>query len=256
MSNHEMSAAVKRPAGRISHWLDRLTGFDFFISYAHADATGYAERLNEALAARGFRAFLDRQVYVAGDELNTATLRRIEASSKLVVIVGPRALESHWVLQEVNTAIALNRPIIAIDLLGDFSRLQEQSELSRLLSDRIHIREPAGLDATAPAEDTLDALARSFQATRRENLQRTAAVAGALFFAMLAGLAYWQMTVADARKLAHEKTCEEVVARVSEGHEKIRGLDIGKFGELIADVATTLAELPEPTDLNCDPGEG
>lgn len=246
ISSNDSPARERGRRRGVSRWLDRLSGFDFFISYAHADATGYAEALNAALAGRGFRSFLDRQVYVAGDELNSATLRRIEASSKLIVIVGPRALGSHWVLEEVRTAIALDRPVIAIDLSGGLSDRRQPSELRRLLSDRIHIREAAGLDAAAPAEKTMDALARSFQATRRENLQRTAAAAGALFFAVLAGYAYWQ-------KLAHEQTCDEVVARVAEGHQKIENLDIGKFGELIADVATTLAQLPAPEDLNCNP---
>jgi hypothetical protein len=245
-----------RPRG-LARWLDRLSGFDFFISYAHADAPDYAEALCAALTEQGFRAFLDKQVYVAGDELGSATLRRIEASSKLIVLIGPRALDSHWVLQEVRTAIDLNRPVIAIDPLGGLSEAQDNSELARLLRDRIHVREPDGLAAKVPSAQTLDALARSFQATRREHLQRTLALGGALFFALLAGLAYWQKTVADARYLAHKELCDEVVTRVAEGQQKIRDLDIGRFGELIADVANTLAELPDPEkDLKCTPEDG
>ncbi|MGB5466309.1 MAG: toll/interleukin-1 receptor domain-containing protein, partial [Sedimenticolaceae bacterium] len=84
--------AVDIRAGRL---FDRVLGYDFFISYAHADSPGYAEQLDSALGRAGFKAFLDKQVYVAGDDLNTATLRRVRASSKLVVIVGPAALQSH-----------------------------------------------------------------------------------------------------------------------------------------------------------------
>ena len=63
--------------------------------------------------------FAEVREYVAGDDLNEATLRRVRASSKLIVIVGPNALNSHWVLQEVEAAIHAERPVIAIDLTGD-----------------------------------------------------------------------------------------------------------------------------------------
>ena len=239
--------------GPISRWIDRLAGFDFFISYAHADLPGYADTLQQQLHARGFKAFLDKQVYVPGDELNAATRRRIEASSKLIVLVGPAALDSYWVRQEIETALRLQRPVIAIDLLGDLGD-RESNTLGKLLRDRIHIREPDGIDAIQPSDATLDALARSFQATRRDSLRLRLAFAGAFFFALLAGVALWQKQLADARYLAHKALCDDVVARVAEGRRKIEDLRIGVFGELIAEVTTTLAQLPDPkTDLKCEP---
>ena len=74
---------------------DRILGFDFFISYSHADAQSYAERLNQALLGAGFKAFLDNEVYVAGDDLNTETLRRVRSSSKLIVVGSERVLDAH-----------------------------------------------------------------------------------------------------------------------------------------------------------------
>ena len=112
---------------------DRILGFDFFISYSHADAQSYAERLNQALLGAGFKAFLDNEVYVAGDDLNTETLRRVRSSSKLIVVVGPGALRSPWVLAEVQAAVDADKPIIAIDLLGDLSERHGESELAALL---------------------------------------------------------------------------------------------------------------------------
>lgn len=238
----------------LARWLDQLSGFDFFISYAHADAPDYVEQLAADLREKGFKAFLDKQVYVAGDELNSATRRRIEASSKLVVVVGPQARQSHWVLQEVEIAIRLNRPVIAIDLAGDLASQEAAGRLDELLKDRIHIREQDGLNSEAPKEQTIEALARSFQATRRESHQRRIAVGVALFFALLAVFAFWQKNLADERYLAHKKLCDDVVARVAEGRAKIEDLRIGRFGELIADVTETLANLPDPkTDLKCEP---
>ena len=239
----------------VSRWLDRVTGFDFFISYAHADLPDYAATLQRELSTRGFKSFLDKHIYVAGDELNAATQRRIAASSKLVVLIGPAALSSFWVLQEVETALRLKRPVIAIDLLGDLSGRGNET-LSVLLQDRIHIREPDGMQSTRPSASTLDALARSFQATRRDSLRLRLAFVGVLFFALLAGVAFWQKQVADARFQAHKALCDDVVARVAEGRRKIEDLRIGVFGELIAEVTTTLAQLPDPEkDLKCEPDQ-
>jgi len=237
-------------------FLDRILGFDFFISYAHADAPGYAEQLNEHLRGKRFKPFLDKQVYVAGDDLNKETLRRVQASSKLIVIIGPRALESRWVLEEVKAAIAANRPVIAIDLLGDLNNREEESELARLLCDRIHIQEVAGIEASQPSNETLDRLTRSFQATRRDALRLRLAMVATLFFALLAGFSYWQKNLADDRAEQYLTFCNQVVDMVKEGQHKIDRLRISEFGKLIADVTDTLAQLPDPeTDpnLRCEP---
>ena len=241
--------------------LDRVSGFDFFVSYAHADAPGYADSLALQLQRRAFRVFLDKQVYVAGDELNSATLRRIRASSKLVVLVGPKALESHWVLREVETAIAANRPVIAIDLVGDLTAQAPGNRLAGLLRDRIHIREAApdhtqAEDTQSASAATIEALTRSFQATRRDALRLRLAFAGTLFFAVLAGFSYWQKGLADSRAEQYLRLCERIVTKVNEGQQKIDDLRISRFGELIADVTNTLAQLPDPAkdpDLHCIP---
>lgn len=245
-----------RPAALFTRMLDQLSGYDFFISYAHADAQAYAERLAAQLRGRGFRAFLDKHVYVAGDELNTATLRRVQASSKLIVIVGEQALRSHWVLQEVETAIRSNRPVIAIDLLGDLSERTADSRLAERLGDRIHIREPQGPDATTPTESTLSALTRSFQATRRDARRLQLALATTLFFAVLAIFSYWQKNLADDRAEQYLAFCNRVVQMVKNGNQTINKLRISEFGQLIADVTDTLAKLPNPDtdpDLRCIP---
>lgn len=238
----------------VTRVFDRLLGFDFFLSYAHADLPGYAEQLHDQLRARGFSAFLDKQVYVAGDDLNTATLRRVRASSKLIVIVGPQALDSHWVLQEVEAAIEARRPVIAIDLLGDLSARENESALARRLRDIIHVREPDGMQTAAPSAETLDALSRSFQATRREALRWRFALAGMLFLAALAAYSYWQKTLADDRAEQYLTFCNGVVDMVRSGQQKIDKLRVSEFGKLIADVTDTLAQLPDPDkDLDCRP---
>ena len=238
---------------------DRILGFDFFISYSHADAQSYAERLNQALLGAGFKAFLDNEVYVAGDDLNTETLRRVRSSSKLIVVVGPGALRSPWVLAEVQAAVDADKPIIAIDLLGDLSERHGESELAALLRDRIHVRETGGVDAQEPSHETLEALTRSFQATRRQALRTRLALAGTLIFALLAGFSYWQKRLADDRADQYLTFCNQVVDMVRSGQKKIDRLRISEFGKLIADVTDTLAQLPDPDNdpnLRCEPVGG
>lgn len=252
--------SVKQSGGQASRLFDRVLGFDFFISYAHADAPGYAEDLDSQLRGLGFKTFLDKHEYVAGDDLNEATLRRVRASSKLVVIVGPKALGSHWVLQEVEAAIEAERPIIAIDLIGDLSDQEQNSRLAERLRDRIHIREPGKLETAQADKATLEAITRSFQATRREALRLRLALAAMLFFAVLAGYSYWQKNLADDRAEQYLAFCNRVVDMVNAGNRKIDSLRISEFGRLIADVTDTLAQLPDPDtdpDLRCIPaGEG
>ena len=50
--------------------LDLFFGYDFFISYAHADGGNYTLELSERLQSIGYKVFLDHHEYTAGEELN------------------------------------------------------------------------------------------------------------------------------------------------------------------------------------------
>ena len=95
---------------------DFLFGFDFFISYAHSDGMQYPQKLTDLLKSQGFRVFLDSRVYVAGDDLRSATRRRIRMSKYLIIILRPAALESQWVLLELQRCLAANRRPLAINV--------------------------------------------------------------------------------------------------------------------------------------------
>lgn len=109
------------------HWLrerpaavlDRLYGFDAFLSYSWSDGEDYARNLAERLRAEGRRVFLDQDPedgYVAGTDLPEATSRRVGASSVLVVILSPGSLESDWVAKEVEVFLARQRnPVLYQD---------------------------------------------------------------------------------------------------------------------------------------------
>ena len=105
-----------KPTAWIRRLGDLLFGYDFFVSYAHADGEDYPRALADRLQEKGFRVFLDSRVYVAGDDLRLATRRRIRMSKYLLVVVRPHALESFWVLTELQRCLESGRIPIAINV--------------------------------------------------------------------------------------------------------------------------------------------
>ena len=60
-----------------SSLIDRLFGYDIFISYGRGEANQYVAALAEALKSAGFSVFLDSEVYTAGIQLAQETQRRV-----------------------------------------------------------------------------------------------------------------------------------------------------------------------------------
>jgi WD40 repeat protein len=83
--------------------LDRLFGFDFFISYAQSDGTGYAEALRERLVKppRSFDCFIDLRDFHIGSELARQQSRALKKTTRLLVIVTPGAHKSAYVRSEI-----------------------------------------------------------------------------------------------------------------------------------------------------------
>ena len=92
------------PFRRLTDW---IFGYDFFISYAHADGGNYPAELHARLEEiGGYKAFLDKTEFVPGIDLRRATRRRVRMSQKLVVVARPSALQSEWVHREVEIHLA------------------------------------------------------------------------------------------------------------------------------------------------------
>ncbi|WP_166416101.1 TIR domain-containing protein [Cochlodiniinecator piscidefendens] len=84
-------------------FLNALFGYDFFISYAHADGTDYPEKLSRDLMKLGFQTHLDTRDYHVGADLGKLTEIRLKNSRNLVVVCRPMALEqSIWVRREID----------------------------------------------------------------------------------------------------------------------------------------------------------
>ena len=87
-----------------------------FISYSRQDHT-YVERLIAAFEERGLSVWLDNRI-----DYGTAWQREIEkhleACQAFVLVMTPRAYESHWVTCELSVALELKKPIFPLLLEG------------------------------------------------------------------------------------------------------------------------------------------
>jgi WD40 repeat protein len=181
--------------------IDYLFGYDFFISYGHADGKAYPHHLAQALVARRFSVFLDDEIYAVGDELSSATLRRVGQSRRLVVVCGPRAVRSPWVRREVEAYAARPDVPLVIEWDATLATDAEAHWLRELLGATLTVRELVPR-ADAPSSETVDRLVRSFRVRRVERVRTALFAAAALVFAVLAALAWIQRTraVAEARR--------------------------------------------------------
>jgi hypothetical protein len=194
MTKSDQSIGLLEAPRRIG---DLLFGYDFFISYAHADGEHYPAVLADRLMEQGFRVFLDSRVYVAGDDLRFATQRRIRMSKYLLVVVGPKALDSTWVLIEVQRCIEAGRIPIAINIDRIIENTPPENPLCQLLEDKIFIADSTATAGGEPADDVIAKVMKSFRSTRQD-LVRTRAVAGTvLLMASAAGFAFWQYQIAE-----------------------------------------------------------
>lgn len=176
-------------SGRLLALLDRLFGYDYFISYAHYDGTNYPRRLCDRLEASGFRVFLDTDVYVAGEELRAGTRRRVRMSSYLVVVARPHALRSKWVLRELQVYLGAGRVPIVVNVNGALVDGEASPEILHLLEDRLYVPEAIENNDGEPSDRVLEELRRSF-ASRRQETKRLRFLSGAaVAFALLAAIA-------------------------------------------------------------------
>ncbi|MGE0826166.1 MAG: toll/interleukin-1 receptor domain-containing protein [Candidatus Binatia bacterium] len=194
---------MKQKIASLMSWLwqgvDLLFGFDFFVSYAHADGMHYPQTITERLRQAGFRVFLDAHGYVAGDDLPVATRRRVRMSRYLVLILRPAALRSQWVLTEVQQCLAAKRIPIAINVNQTFEHAPTDCAIKPLLQERIFIVETVDSIDGNPSSRTVESLIRSFKATRQDVVRFRVIGAAVVVFLAAAVAALWQYRVAENR---------------------------------------------------------
>lgn len=166
-----MAISTSRPpviaASQSDRFLDRLFGYDYFISYAHKDGLEYPVRLAELLTATGYSVFLDQTEFAVGDELDAETRRRIRMSSYLIVLAGPAAVESEWVQKEVEQFLDTGRTPIVVKLPD----LPDQTLAENEVFSPNWIRHTES-DRSAPSRGTIEALTRAFKRHRRDIVRK------------------------------------------------------------------------------------
>jgi WD40 repeat protein len=189
---------------RIEAWLDYLLGYDFFVAYSHHDGAEYPRGLAARLQERRFHVFFDEQGYVAGDDLNDGTKRRVRMSRYLVVIGVKQSWHSEWVEKEVDTSIAAGRSPVVIAHTAEALTAALDSRVGRLVQDRIAIFDADGLDKAVPSLSSVDALQTAFVARRQETTRALVAGTAATLILIAATAAFWQFLVASAEREAAE----------------------------------------------------
>ncbi len=220
---------------------DYLFGYDFFISYAHADGKHYPQQLADQLTEAGYSVFLDTREYVAGVDLNAATRRRIRMSRKLIIIARPQALRSEWVRREVELCLELHGTPIVVDILDTIEKAPEELIVKQLLRDKIFIPEQGTDIDGVPSSATVSELIRSFNSTRQETLRLRFISSIAMLLLVIAAIAIWQGV--EARR-------SETVAVI----ERIRSEDLTRIavaeniiGQDPTFAALTLIEVENPS---------
>lgn len=150
--------------------IDRLFGYDFFLSYSHSDGQNYVRALKKALEARRFRICVDLSEFSVGDSIGEITQRRLKMSRRLVLVCRPGAVVSRYVRQEVETFVALGRRPITVDWNGTLSS-EQAAWLRAVVGDDLFVAERSSEIDGAPSPNVVDALERSFVVRRTETVR-------------------------------------------------------------------------------------
>jgi tetratricopeptide (TPR) repeat protein len=215
-----MSDKRAKAEGLITRVVDRVFGYDFFLSYSRADGMRLPHRLKERLEQAGFRVFLDQTEYVAGADLRRETRRQVLKSRKIVVIARAGAFRSEWVKREVAVALANGVVPVILNLNGAFEAAASDAPLAVMAREHDWLRLTETLDDPdgEPTDRIISELVRSFNHTRQETRRQRIFAAAAVVFSVTAIIASWQAVVAnEARAVAEaqqaraQRALEQVV---------------------------------------------
>jgi len=87
--------------------------YDVFLSYAHQDKAWVSE-FAAALREGGVTAWFDVHDLLPGERWQEQIQEALRESSTLIVIVGPRNVQSPWIFFELGAAVADNKRIIPV----------------------------------------------------------------------------------------------------------------------------------------------
>lgn len=192
----------------LASMVDRLFGYDFFIAYARSDASAYAAGLFEELKNRGFKVFLDKEEFDAGDSLKAATQQMLQKTAYLVLIGSPASLNSKYVYEEVEVGNKEKCNIIPIDIGQTLKEADPATGLRSLLGDRIWVDENGRIE-DGPSDAVVGSILQKFQSVRQETKRRWGLYIIIAILILLCGIAYFF-------KLQADQSAQEATQRAQE----------------------------------------
>ncbi len=154
--------------GRVQSLIYR---YDCFISYSRRDAALYAEDLRAALQRNGYLCFLDTREMPPGEPLDDSILKALARSSVLVLVVSPKALDSDWVVREVEEFSRFGRPVVPVSMGDNWIAFKENHPFGSVTDRLVWTSDPLERLDTGPSDEVLNGLSSSFR-FRKENARR------------------------------------------------------------------------------------
>ena len=220
MTSHKSSLAARALFSLYDSmtWIvDRLSGYDVFISYSWSDGRTYAEALYRQLQDRRLSPFLDDERMDAGASLRTAVGRALRRSSVLVLVSTMGALRSAHVASEVRTFARSDRNIVPVvparmtEMFrkmptGGVDELPEEATTATpdqcqaynlsILRKRIWLEEPHEEELSTPSDLVITKIKNAVGGFRRARIRVAAITLVALTLLALSIFAYVQQKIA------------------------------------------------------------
>ena len=215
---HHVSSSDFSEKPAFKQLVGSLFGFDFFISYAWADARYYAAELAECLErdinGKKFSCFLDTVDFAKGDDWKEAARQALERTSILILVGSPESLTSEPVLREVQFFTERKNRVIPIDFVdedgnGTLDPKRNPSALHQYIrpeilriKERQRYREDAPNQLAGPSEDVVTQITGSFDMITQQDKRARVYGAAALVFALVAVLAivFWRSSESNFRE--------------------------------------------------------
>ena len=154
--------------------IDRLWGYDFFISYQWSTGGQYAVNLAQRLRSLHYDVFLDRSDYATGDDWKAVGQIALKNTQRLVLIATKGAVcDSKPVEHEVEIFTRRGRRVIPI-VFGDELIGLDRSQfatLSRMTDSQLYITGDVRHLNLSPSDETINRLIQTHQVLRRRNLR-------------------------------------------------------------------------------------
>lgn len=232
--------------GILTWLLDRLYGYDVFISYTRGDDPGsqYANALFVELTQRKMRCFLDIHAIDRDEELRRGIAGKLKASRRMVILAGAAAGEHAWVLDEARLALKLKKRVLVVDRGIDW--VPSSTTLRQLFPTHLAVPD---LGAEAPSGEVVNGIRREVGKWRVNVVRRMAIFTAFACITTLAGVAYGSyLAEAKARRIAREQrdlaldTVKRLIYQVQDRLENLPATRKARHA-ILKDAATNLQKI-------------